>query len=99
MGRRLGEELGEMFRRDAERRAGLLTLAQLGRCQEPGLFRVPLELRIILGDAPHPAILHIGIGHPEIEGIIAHRDMGPFDLGIAERIMPVIDAVDLDPLA
>ena len=58
-----------------------------------------MQLGKVLRDAPHPVVLHIGIGHPKIEGIIAHRDMGPFDLGIAERIMPVIDAMDLDPLA
>ena len=58
-----------------------------------------MQLGKVLRDAPHPAVLHIGIGHPDIEGIVAHRDRGAFDLGMSQRIVPVIDTVDLDPLA
>ncbi len=76
----------------------LLTLAEFRGGKQQGFFGVPVQLGKVLREALHPAILHKGIGDPDIEGIVADRDRRTFDFRIAERIMPVIDMIDFDPL-
>jgi len=78
-------------------KAGLLAQG-LGR-QLQLFFRMALKGRVVLRHTSHPLALHVGVGDPHVEGIIAHGHLRPLDFWMAQGIMPVEEIVQLHPVA
>src|SRR5260221_372784 len=58
-----------------------------------------MKLLVILRKTLHPLALAIGIGLADIKRIIADRNLRPFHLRMAQGIVPIIQVMELHPLA
>src|SRR5216684_5309613 len=58
-----------------------------------------MQLLVILRKALHPLAPAIGIGSADIKRIVANRDLRPFHLRVAQGIVPIIQVMELHPLA
>ncbi len=100
MGMGIGNEGGESCSRHAGAR--LVTPGAstefLGGDQQ-FFLGVPLQRAVVRGTTHDPVALHVGIDHPHIKWIIAHRDARFDHFGIAEVVIPVVKMIHLDPTA
>src|SRR5450759_502284 len=74
-------------------------LSHFGCCHLQFFLRASLKDAVVWATTDDPVSLNIGVDHPDVKRIIAHRNARLDDIGVPKVIVPIVEVLHFDPTA